>query len=297
MSLIPKHKGTDHLRADLRRKLSKLKSSAQQRKAVSRQVSPYHVEREGAGQVVLVGPTNVGKSALITAVSNATPEVSATPFTTWTPTPGMMLVKGVQIQLIDTPPLNRDYVDPEMLNLIRRTDLMLLVVDVQTDPVKQIEESLAILEENRIVPLHLAERYDDDPRRLTYVPLLVLANKCDDETCDEDFEIFCELLEGEWPLLPVSAATGRNLDRMGQAVLDELDLIRIFSKIPGQEPNFEAPFVMERGGTVEEFARKVHQDFYHNLKAARIWGAGVHDGQQVGRDHVLSDGDVVELRI
>jgi ribosome-interacting GTPase 1 len=147
------------------------------------------------------------------------------------------------------------------------------------------------------VPLHLAERYDDDPRRLTYVPMLVLANKCDDETCDEDFYIFCELLEGEWPLIPVSAATGRNLDRMGQAVFDELDLIRIYSKIPGQDPNFEAPFVMERGGTVGEFARKVHQDFYHHLKSARVWGTGVHDGQQVGRDHVLSEGDVVELRI
>jgi ribosome-interacting GTPase 1 len=296
ISAIPKHKGTDHLRADLRRKLSKLKSSAQARKKSGRHDSPYHIDREGAGQVVIAGPTNAGKSALLAALTNATPEVSPTPFTTWTPSPGMTVVHNVQIQLIDTPPLNPEYVDPEMLNLIRRVDLLLLVVDVQTDPVRQLEESLGLLEQNRIVPLHRAEAYDDE-RRLTFVPLLVVANKCDDEVCEEVFEIFCALLEDDWPLLPASAATGRHLDRLQQAIYDELDVIRIFSKVPGREPNYQAPFVMERGGTVEDFARKVHLDFYRNLKSARVWGAGVFDGQTVSRDHVLSDGDVVELRI
>ena len=120
LSTIPKHKGTDHLRADLRRKLSRLKSEAQSKKGATRQVSPYHIDREGAGQVVIAGPPNTGKSALVNALTNATPEVALHPYSTWTPTPGMTLVDNVQIQLIDTPPLSEEYVEPELLNLIRR---------------------------------------------------------------------------------------------------------------------------------------------------------------------------------
>ena len=295
LSLIPKHKGTDHLRADLRRKLSKLKSSAQTRKKVGKQLSPYHIDKEGAGQVVLVGMTNVGKSALITALTNASPEVSEAPYTTWEPTPGMTLVDNVQIQLIDTPPLNEDFVDPEMLNLVRRSDLILLMVDLQTHPLQQLEDAVRILEQNRIVALHRQDQYTGE-RYATFKPMLVLVNKYDDEDCYEVYEIFCELLEEDWPLIPVSATTRRNLNPLKQAVYQELGIIRIYSKPPGKEPNLNSPFVMEKGGTVEEFARKIHQDFYENLKSARVWGEGVYDGQTVGRDHVLHEGDIVELR-
>jgi ribosome-interacting GTPase 1 len=296
ISLIPKHKGTDHLRADLRRKLSKLKSAAQTRKKFSKQVSAYHIDQEGAGQVAVVGLPNVGKSALVAALTNATPEVSDAPYTTWEPTPGMMLVENVQIQIIDTPPLNEDFIDPEMLNLLRRVDIILVVVDLQTFPLQQLEDAIAILEENRIAPLHLQDRYAPE-QRLTFKPFLVLVNKVDDESLDDDFEVLCELLDDTWSLIPVSATTGRNLERFMWAVFERLDIVRIYSRAPGQEPNFGSPFVMKRGGTVEEFARKVHQDFYNNLKAARVWGSGVYDGQMVGRDHVLHDGDVVELRV
>lgn len=296
LSLIPKHKGTDHLRADLRRQLSKLKASAQARKKTGKQDSAFRIEREGAGQVAVVGLTNVGKSSLVAALTNATPEVSEAPYTTWEPTPGMMPVENVQIQLIDTPPLSREYVEPELLNLIRRTDLVLLVVDVQTDPLHQLAEAVAILREHRIIPLHHLDRYTDE-RQPTVKPFLVLANKCDDADTDEVFDIFCALLEDRWPLLPVSAATGRYLERLKQAVFAQLGIMRIYAKPPGREPDFSAPFVMKQGSTVEEFAARVHRDFYENLKSARVWGSAAFDGQPVGRDYILHDGDVVELRL
>jgi small GTP-binding protein len=296
ISAIPKHKGTDHLRADLRRKLSKLKNAAQTQKRTAKQVSVYHIEREGIGQVILVGLPNVGKSALVAALTNATPEVADYPFTTWTPTPGMMEMENVQIQLIDTPPLNEDFIEPEMLNLIRRADLILLVIDLQGFPIQQLEDTIAILMEHRIMPSHLQQEYTGE-QRPTVVPTLVLANKCDDEDCAEDFVVLCELLEHEWPLLPVSATTGRNLEHMKRVVFEQLGVIRVYSKPPGKEPNYSAPFVMKEGGTVGEFAGKVHQDFAKNLKSARVWGSATHDGQMVGRDHVLHEGDVVELRI
>jgi hypothetical protein len=98
-------------------------------------------------------------------------------------------------------------------------------------------------------------------------------------------------------MLPVSATTGRHLDDLRQLVYERLDIIRVYSKPPGKDADFSEPFVMKRGGTIEEFASKVHKDFVEGLKSARVWGTGVHDGQMVGRDHVLQDGDVVELRL
>jgi ribosome-interacting GTPase 1 len=293
---IPKHKGTDHLRADLRRKLSKLREASQKGKGAGRRHSVFHIDKEGAGQVVIVGQPNVGKSALVTALTNATPEVSASPRSTWTPTPGMMEVDNVQIQLVDTPPLDRDFIDPEFPNLLRRCDMILLVVDLQADPFEQLEETAALLKENRIVPLRLKERHAGQ-RGLVFKPVLVLVNKSDDESLDEHFQIFSELLEDDWPLIPLSAQTGRNLDRMKQAVFEQLGIMRIYSKAPGKQPDFSTPFVIQKGSTVEEFAGKIHKDFYDNLKAARVWGSAQYDGQMVKRDHVLQDGDVVELRI
>jgi hypothetical protein len=296
ISTIPKHKGTDKLRADLRKRLSKLKSAAQSRKKVGRRDSAFHIDKEGAGQVVIIGPTNVGKSTLVATLTNARPEVADSPFTTWQPTPGMMPIENIQIQLVDTPPLNRDYVEPELLDLIRRADLVLLVVDLQAGPVQQLEDTIALLQEHRIVPCHLKDRYIKQ-RHMTFVPLLVLVNKNDDEDLDEDFQIFCELLEDDWPLLPISASTNRNLERLEQVVFERLEIVRVYSKPPGKEPDLSAPFVLNKGSTVAEFAGKVHQDFSESLKSARVWGDGVYDGQMVGRDHVLHDGDVVELRI
>jgi ribosome-interacting GTPase 1 len=295
-SIVPKHKGTDHLRADLRRRLSKLRATSQTRKKTGRQASAYHIDKEGAGQIVIVGPTNVGKSALVAALTKAAPEVSASPYSTWTPTPGMMPVEDIGFQLIDTPPLNREYIEAELMNLIRRADLVLLVVDLQGYPIEQLEDTIALLEEHRIYTPHRRDRYTG-ARRPTVIPLLVVVNKNDDEGTDEDYQTLCELLEDEWTLLPVSASTGRHFDRLKRAVFEQLEIIRIYSKPPGQAPDLDAPFVMKEGSTVEEFAGSVHQDFLANLKSARVWGSAAHDGQMVGRDYVLQDGDVVELRI
>lgn len=296
ISTIPKHKGTDKLRADFRRRLSKLKARAEARKRPSRWDSAYHIDKEGAGQVVVVGPANVGKSSLVAAVTNATPEVADAPYTTWEPTPGMMPVGNIQIQLIDTPPLTREYVEPQLLDLIRRSDLILLVVDLQTDPSGQLEDTIDLLQEHRIVPTRIKDHYAEE-RTVTVVPLLVVVNKADDDSLDEDFEIVRELLEQDWPLLPVSATTGRNLERLKQEVFDRLEIIRVYSKPPGRKPDLSRPFVLEKGSTIEDLAGKIHQDFLERLEAARVWGSAEYDGQMVGRDHVLADGDVVELRI
>jgi hypothetical protein len=294
--IVPKHKGTDKLRADLRRKLSKMKEASEARAKVGRRESVFSIDKEGAGQVAVVGSANVGKSSLVAATTNAEPDVAVYPFTTRIPMPGMAAYEDVQIQLIDTPALDRDFVESELVDMIRRADVALIMVDLQAFPIEQLENTVAFLEEHRIFPQAWRDHRPDGPR-MTFLPFIVAVNKVDDEHYDEDYQVFCQLLETEWNQIPISAKTGRNLEALAKLLFETLEVMRIYSKKPGKEPDLSAPYVIGCGATVEEFAANIHQDFYQNLKSARVWGSSDFDGQQVARDHVLQDGDVVELRI
>jgi ribosome-interacting GTPase 1 len=306
-SVVPKHKGTDHLRADLRRQISKYKEEAQQaHKKHGGHTPVFQIEKEGAGQVALIGPTNVGKSSLLRALTKAEPEVSEALYTTWKPTPGMMLVENIQVQLIDTPPMNRGYVEPGLFDLIRRADLALIVVDLQTDPLQQLEDTLLLLREHRIAPHFSTPEAQkrlsvngtaSDETRMVYLPAFVVANKCDDASQDESFEVLCELFEGRCPFIPVSAKTGRNFEQLKQIVFEQLEVIRVYAKPPGEPADLERPFVLKKGSTVAELARKIHRDFYEKLKSARVWGSTAFEGQMVQRDYMLQDGDIVELKM
>ncbi|UCH66004.1 MAG: 50S ribosome-binding GTPase [Ignavibacterium sp.] len=296
LTTIPKHKGTDKLRAELRRKLSKLKVEKQKKKSTGKHESEYHIEKEGTGRVSIIGSPNVGKSSLLATLTHATPKVSDSPFTTWLPLPGMMLIEDVQVQLIDTPPLNREHMEPEYFDILKSSNLLLLVVDLQATPFKQLEESLEILEEHKIAPIQKTGQYPEE-KHFHSVPIIVVVNKDDNERIDEDFEVFDELLESDLPLVPVSAGNNRNLDKLSKLIFEKLDVMRIYSKRPGHDPDMSLPFVLKKGSTIDEFAQKVHKDFYQNLKTARVWGTDVYDGQMVGRDHILHDKDVVELHL
>ncbi len=255
----------------------------------------FHIEKEGAGQAVVIGATNVGKSALVRALTHAEPEVSDAPYTTWKPLPGMMTFEDIQVQLVDTPALDREFVEPGLFDLIRRADLILLMVDLQADPLEQLAETLLLLEEHRIAALDRRDRYPGQ-ERMVFLPLLILANKCDDDSQDETFDLFCALLGEECPMIPISALTGRNAGWFKQRVYQALEIIRVYAKPPGKEPDLERPFVLKNGSTVVDLARKVHRDFYEKLKSARVWGSSAFDGQLVQRDYILRDGDIIELK-
>jgi len=296
LAVIPKHKGTDKLRADFKRRLSKLKSQLQTKKPVSRRDIGYRIDREGAGQVVLVGPPNVGKSALVAALTNATPEVADFPHTTRTPTPGMMPYENIQIQLVDTPPMTHEFMEPWLPDIVRRTDIILLIVDVSTDPMQHLEETIALLEEKRIAPIRLAHLYEEK-QGWTFRPVLVAGNKSDDASAEENFQIFKTLIEDDWPALAVSATTGRNFELLKQTLFDRLEIIRVYTKVRGKAPEHNAPFVLKKGSTVEDLAGKIHKEFVDKFKFAKVWGEEVYDGQMIQRDYVLHDGDVVELHL
>jgi ribosome-interacting GTPase 1 len=304
MAVIPKHKGTEHMRAELRQRLSKLKAEQHQAaKGASAREAMYHVEASGAGQAVLIGGPNAGKSSLVGMLTHAHPAVADYPFTTQLPLPGMMPYGGVQIQLVDTPPITPEYFEGWQGDLVRRADLALLVADLADDGLlEQVEAVLERLQAAKVILCREAPAAS--PPGVAHVATLLLANKCDAEGAEERAEILREFYGDRFPLLQVSARSGAGLEALKETLFRRLEILRVYAKPPGKEADLESPFVLKQGSTVIDFAANVHKDFLTGLKSARVWGSPLstgpagsakYPGQAVERDHVLADGDVVEL--
>ncbi len=296
LTIMPKHKGTDKLRADLRRRIAKLKEEAQQKKGGARRDAAFVIEKEGASQIAVIGAPNTGKSALVAALTNATPEVAEFPHTTWKPTPGMAPYENIQFQLVDTPPITRDYLDPWMADLMRRADMLLVMLDLHADPLQQLEETLAVLRDLRIFPEGFP--IPGDLKKPPFIKkTLIVMNKVDNDNQLGDFQAFLELAELNLPSLGISLRAGWNLKGLLELLYRLSGVIRVYTKVPGKEPNRSAPFVLAKMTTLEELAGKIHKDFVSKLKFAKIWGPTVYDGQMVQRDYVLQEGDVVEIHL
>ena len=296
LTIMPKHKGTDKLRADLRRRIAKLKEEAQQKKGGARRDTAYVIEKEGASQIAVIGAPNTGKSALVAGLTNATPEVAQFPHTTWKPTPGMAPYDNIQFQLVDTPPITRDYLDPWMADLMRRADMLLVMLDLHADPLQQLEETLAVLQDLRIFPEGFP--IPGELRKPPFIKkTLIVMNKVDNDNHLEDYQAFLELTEVNLPSIAISLRAGWNLKGLLELLYQLSEIIRVYTKVPGKEPNRSAPFVLAKMTTLEELAAKIHKDFVNKLKFAKIWGPKVYDGQMVQRDYVLQEGDVVEIHL
>lgn len=294
---IPKHKGTDKLRAEYRRKLSQLRVAAQKSKKGTKQISEFHIEKEGACRIVVIGTTNVGKSSLIAKLTHAQPEVSENPYTTWHPTPGMVDFENIQLQFIDTPPIDKDFFEPDFIELIKSSDLILILFDIQGYPLQQLDKVINLLLVSKITPSN-NKKANPSNQHFLEIPALIAVNKVENEKYIEEYQIFEELLKDEgWNLVPISIEQGINLMFLLQVIIKETKLIRVYSKPPGKEVDYTKPFILKEGSTIGEFAIKVHHDFYEKLKMAKVWGKGVFDGQSVGKEHILFDGDIVELHI
>lgn len=296
LAIMPKHKGTDKLKAILREKISKLRSQASQKKVVARHKTVYSIEKEGALQIVVTGLPNTGKSSLVAMLTNAPTEVAPFPHSTHKPVPGMAAYENIQFQLIDTPPITKQFTDAGLMDLMRRSDMILIAVDLLADPVEQYRETMGILHGNRIFSTNCTI-----PQTLTKKPtikkMLLLANKMDSPEDREYLDIFLELAHPVLPVIGVSSKTGQNLMMLLDTIYAHAGIIRVYTKPPGKEPDLTEPFVLPQGTKLEDLAEKIHKDFKNRLKYARIWGKTVRDGQRVQRDYILNDGDIVELAV
>ena len=296
IALLPKHKGTEKLQGDLKKRLSKLEEEATHAHRPGHHAGPGHVAREGAGQWVLVGGPNTGKSSLLAALTHARPEIAAYPFTTREPLPGMMAFEDVQVQLVDTPAVAPGRLEPWLPALVHAADGVLLLVDVAADDVEEeARAALDLLERARVAPRGRPPAPGDSPLTAR-LPVLVLGNKCDLDPDGTFAALAREALPPDLPFLPVSAARGDGLEALRPRLFGELGRIRVHTKEPGHPPDAGRPYVLPAGATVEALAGRVHLDLAARLKFARLWGPHVRfEGQQVDRHHLLADGDVVEL--
>jgi uncharacterized protein len=283
MATIPRHKGTEKLQADLKKKMSALRKDAEHSKKTGRR-DVFIVEREGARQLAIVGAPNSGKSQLMRSLTHATPEVADYPYTTRTPIPGMLLFENVWLQLVDLPPISSVHTEPWVATIVRNADAVLCVLDLSDDDV------LDKLQETRAL---LADGHAD----LESKKVLLVGNKKDAPGADERARIVAEVYRLPLTTISATCASADEIEQFKRVVYDFLDVVRVYTKIPGKKPDLMDPYVVARGSTVLDVAEKVHRDFFENLKFARIWGEGKADGIMVPRDFVISEGDILELHV
>ncbi len=299
LRIMPKHKGTDKLQADMKAKISKLRKqiSGTGPKHGARQAQGHdYVEKEGAGQVILIGAPNSGKSSLVEALTNAKVLVADYPFATREPVAGMMVFETVQIQLIDTPPISPDAFENYLTGLVRNADLVVLVCDLEADSMLDDQQFIIeTLEEKRII-LQPQVTEEPDDARYSYKPTVLCAHK---EYEDEDGAKRARLSERfrDFAMVATSIIDENSLDAFRKCVFDALRIMRVYTKPVGREADFNDPIILRIGGTVAEAAEHLHKDFAHKLKFAKIWGHSKFEGQRVQLDYELKDGDIVEFHL
>lgn len=296
--LLPKHKGTERLQSDLKQRMSQLKAELEQGRTAGKKTgTSYHVPREGAGQVALVGAPNAGKSTLLAALTNARPEIAAYPFTTRAPQPGIMMWQDVPVQLLDLPPVASEFALAWLPSVIRSADAALLVADLSSDDIA--EAALSVLDRLAVAHTELVGElpYDVEDESIRHLKTVMVAAKLDAPGARNRLEIIREWFSAKFPIEACSAHTGEGLESVRTATYHLLGVLRIYTKAPGKPVDRTKPFTLPVGSTIIDLARAIHRDFEHTLKSARIWGTGVFDGQTVKRDHELRDGDVVELHV
>ncbi len=290
LQTIPKHKGTEKMQADLKTRIAKLKKelSASSKSAGGRRGDWFHVEKQGAGQVVTVGVPNSGKSALVRALTGLATEVAAYPFTTTIPQAGMMEFEDIQIQLVDMPPVAPD-APPWLYHIMRTTDVLALLYDLADDALLENTELLHSLLAQARIALNPTEG-------VTPKKLIRLGTKCDDPAALDRLAVLREML-GDVPMLLVSAEHGTGLEDLRRRVFETLEVIRVYTKKPGKPPEMHDPVILKRGATIIDAAYNLHKDIARNLSYARLWNASGFNGQRVERNQILQDRDVVEFHI
>lgn len=293
LRIIPKHKASEKKQSDLKKRISEMRHAVEHAPKKGAPPDPYHLEPQGAGQVLLIGMPNSGKSSIVGALTKAPVKITEFPYGTAMPTPGMGLHEDVPIELVDLPPVTPEHMPPGLVNAIRNTHAVLLVADLTAPSVlEDIEALLAMLEERGIGGTE-PDAEDDSPQ--IGPGLLIACTKADAPGAADTLAVLREMRPARPEMVAVSSTTGEGLTEMMAKLFAMFGVIRVYSKQPGKPADREKPFTLPVGSTVGELALRIHKDLAEQLKFARVWGTHGHAGQQVHATHVLYDRDVVEL--
>ncbi|MHA1576688.1 MAG: GTPase [Candidatus Thorarchaeota archaeon] len=357
ISLLPRHKGAERMKGDYRKKLAVLKATVEKKREQDRArksgggAEEGVIRKEGAGQICLLGLTNSGKSTIINSVTNAEFEIADYPFTTAIPTPAMLTLEDINIQLIELPGVfDGSYesgIGRQSLAVARNTDCIAIIIDLSQDIDFQMDvitneldkarirlnkektavriertglgglmiygahnfegekdEVLDYLEVRRITniivrfqkPATFQQLVDAMDASVAYVRAMVVATKGDAAGSMERFAHLEEKYSDRFDIVPVSALKGENLDGMSWAFYNHLDILRIYTKIPGRKREHK-PIVLPLGSVVEDAATKVHKElFVERFKSAVIIRTNDKIKRRVvGLNYPLADGDIIQL--
>jgi len=357
LSVVPKHKGTARLCANVKRQIAVLRREVEEKKSkkAGKRGSQFFIQKEGAAQIILVGLTKVGKSSLLSSLTNAKVEVSDRPYTTQTPVPGMFRYEDIYFQIVEAPAFMRYGANEKLSNLTlalcRNADMLMLMVDLTQDPVEQLRFLLSELDKGRInvqkscfkvdierrpagtglrvIPfgrLHdfgvrdveqLLRSYGitdgivkifgdvilDDVEEAILggavdKPALVIANKIDANGAHEKIDALRAFVGDSIPTVSISCKGSVDLKMLGGEIFRSLNLIRVYTKEPSEKEPSTRPFILRKGVSVQDFARKIHSEFYEKFSYARVWAKRLtFSPQKVGSFFFLEDGDIVELHM
>jgi len=295
ISTVPKHKGTDKLRADLRKKLSQLREEAI-RKKKSGKGDLYTIEKQGAAQIALAGFPNSGKSSLLKTLTNANPVIADYPVSTLIPISGMMPYEDIQFQIVDLPPIGNESTDGWVSGILRNTDMLMLVIDLSVDPIIQTDPLIGQLSEWKIPLLKKDDRRDEE-RGFSSKPVILVGNKFDLSGTQNRLKAVQQKYQSMFPVAGISTKNKQGIEELRRTVFEYSRTIRVYSKEPGKDPDLNTPFTLPAGSSVIRLAELIHKDFVMNLKYACIWGSAKFAGQRVQKDYVLHDRDVVEFHV
>lgn len=297
LRVMPKHKGTDKLRSSLNQKIKKLKETTDDKKGGKRQA--VSVAKEGAGQIVLIGPPNSGKSQLIASLTKAAPEVAPYPFTTRMPVPGMMSFEDISIQLVELPAITESSMEIWVPEIMRGADLALLVLDLSSsDILDLVDPIIKQLEKHYVFLVKKPPPEEERKSGAMYMRALIFGNKIDRPESQDNLALFKEWLGDRFNFLGVySAQEADSLVEIPKKLFEALNIIRIYTKAPGKKLEKRDPIVLPVGSNTMDAAHGLHKEIAEKLKFAKAWGEGIHDGQQIARDFILKDGWTLEFHV
>jgi len=262
-SLAPSHKGGEKLRKDISKKIAALKKTIEKHKAREKKKgkgASIAVRKDGLGQIALIGLPNSGKSSLLNKLTGVGEKVAVYPFTTKKPAVGMMNYFGGQVQIVELPAIVEGSSQgkangPKILSIARNADAIVIVA-------KDREEEELVEKELSLVGISLNKKRPG-----------------------------MHLKKG----LVINAFEEQKISSLKKIIFQLLGKIIIYTKKPGNKPDYSAPLGLAIGSTVKDAASHLHKDIEKKIRFARVWGSTKFLGQKVSKDYELQNKDVVEI--
>ena len=271
ISHAPSHKGAENLRAQLKRRLAKLKY-ANEKEIKRTKTGKTGIKKEDM-QAVIIGETSIGKSRLLTTLTNATPKIAETLFeryTTTKPEIGMMNYQGCQIQLIENPAIESEYYDKGLTN--------------SADTIIILFASFAQL-----------ERIEHNIQNSKGKKIVVFMNNLN-ESSEQIRKIRARLESKKYNFAIINLKIKEGIEELKSKIFQSFNKIRIYTKEPGKEPDKKKPLILKPNSIVRQVANKIIRNL-KNLKETKIWGpSSKFPGQVIGLNHKLKDLDIIEFK-